>query len=116
MSEMDNIRAAHSDRNSDDDEPPTPPCVMAPAPMPEHQVPTGTDGLPTDKAQRNFTDPQSRIMKTGDGFIQGYNAQAVVDESNQIIVAQDVSNQSPAAEHFVPILDRAIANCGAVPQ
>jgi transposase len=113
--EMDNIRAARKD-DSDDDEPPTPPLCVNPEPMPEHQVPVGSDGAPTAKAQRNFTDPQSRIMKTGDGFVQGYNAQAVVDEAHQIIVAQDVSNQSPDAEHFVPMLDRAIANCGAVPE
>ena len=113
--EMNNIRAAHSD-DSDDDEPPAVPCQVNPEPMPEHQVPTGSDGAPTEKAQRNFTDPQSRIMKTGDGFVQGYNAQAVVDEAHQIIVAADVSNQSPDAEHFVPMLDRAIANCGAVPE
>ena len=34
------------------------------------------EAKPSDKAQRNFTDPQSRILKTQDGFIQGYNAQA----------------------------------------
>ena len=34
---------------------------------------------PDPKAQKNFTDPESRIMKTKDGFIQGYNAQAAVD-------------------------------------
>lgn len=115
LSEMNNIRAARSD-DSDDDEPPAPPCQVNPEPMPKHQVPTGSCGAPTEKAQRNFTDPQSRIMKTGDGFVQGYNAQAVVDEAHQIIVAVDVSNQSPDAEHFVPMLDRAIANCGAVPK
>ena len=115
LSEMDNIRAAHSD-DGDDDEPPAPPCNVNPEPMPEHQVPTRSDGTPTEKAQRNFTDPQSRIMKTGDGFVQGYNAQAVVDEAHQIIVAVDVSNQSPDAEHFIPMLDRTIKNCGAVPE
>ena len=43
---------------------------------------------PDGKAQRNFTDPQSRILKTKDGYIQGYNAQAAVDGGHQIIVAQ----------------------------
>ncbi|WAH44468.1 IS1182 family transposase [Alicyclobacillus fastidiosus] len=47
-------------------------------------------GVPEDKAQRNFTDPESRIMKSKDGFIQAYNVQAVVDEEYQIIVATDV--------------------------
>lgn len=36
-------------------------------------------GTPKDKARRNFTDPESRIMRAKDGFIQGYNAQAAVD-------------------------------------
>ncbi|MFG3594451.1 transposase [Bradyrhizobium sp. RDI18] len=43
---------------------------------------------PDGKAQRNFTDPESRILKTKDGYIQGYNAQAAVDGAHQIIVAQ----------------------------
>ncbi|MGY2932073.1 hypothetical protein ACVWZ6_001675 [Bradyrhizobium sp. GM6.1] len=42
---------------------------------------------PSDKAQRNFTDPDSRVMPTKNGFIQGYNAQAAVDGAHQIIVA-----------------------------
>ena len=45
--------------------------------------------VPEDNAQRNFTDPESRIMKTKDGFIQGYNAQAAVDAEHQIIVSCD---------------------------
>ena len=48
---------------------------------------------PTAKMQRNFTDPASRIMKTSNGFIQGYNVQAVVDEAHQVIVATRVSNK-----------------------
>jgi hypothetical protein len=46
---------------------------------------------PDAKAQKNFTDPQSRIMKSKDGFVQAYNAQAAVDAEAQIIVAQDVT-------------------------
>ena len=46
---------------------------------------------PAPKAQRNFTDPDSKIQKTADGFIQGYNAQAAVDAHAQVIVAQDVT-------------------------
>ncbi|MGH8649865.1 MAG: transposase, partial [Burkholderiales bacterium] len=46
---------------------------------------------PTDKAQRNFTDPESKIQKTNDGFIQGYNAQAAVDGEAQIIVAHGLT-------------------------
>ena len=54
-------------------------------------------------------------MKTGDGFVQGYNAQIVVDEAHQIIVAQALSNQSPDAEYLVPLIDQARANCGSAP-
>src|SRR6478736_5070273 len=50
------------------------------------KTPTKTE--PDGKAQRNFTDPESRILKTKDGYIQGYNAQAAVDGAHQIIVAQ----------------------------
>ena len=112
--EMNNIRAASKDNDSDE-EPPVAPASSSPEPMPQHQVPTNEDGTPTDKAQRNFTDAESRIMKTSAGFEQGYNAQAVVDEEHQIIVAVGVSNQSPDAEHFIPMLDRVVDNMGAAP-
>ena len=83
--------------------------------LPVNRPPTQKDGTPTDKAQRNFTDPESRIMKTNDGFIQGYNGQAVVDEANQIIIAHGLSNQSPDPQYFEAMLTRAIANAGAAP-
>ena len=51
---------------------------------------------PDAKAQKNFTDPQSRIMKSKDGFVQAYNAQIAVDAEAQIIVAQDVLRPSAA--------------------
>jgi transposase len=96
-------------KRDSDDEPP------GPTPLPEHRVPTEKDGTPTPKAQRNFTDAQSRIQKTKDGFIQGYNAQAAVDEEHQIIVAQALTNQPPDVEHFVPLLEQVVENCGGVP-
>jgi len=49
---------------------------------------------PEPKAQRNFTDPESRILKTKDGYIQGYNAQAAVDAHAQIIVAHTLGNMA----------------------
>jgi len=70
---------------------------------------------PEDKAQRNFTDPESRIQKTKDGFIQGYNAQAAVDHANQIIVACDVGPSSADNPQLVPMVDQIAANTGAVP-
>jgi len=111
--EINNVRAAHKNDDSDDEPPPS---VSMPEELPHHQVPTQKDGTPTDKAQRNFTDAESRIMKTNGGFEQGYNAQAVVDEEYQIIVAQGVSNQSPDAQHFIPMLDRVVENLGAPPK
>jgi transposase len=111
LTEMNNARASRG--SDDEDQTPRPPVL--PEPMPSHQVPTTKTGEPTDKAQRNMTDAQSRIVKTPDGFMQGYNGQAVVDAEHQIIVAQDVSNQSPDAEHFIPMLDRTVANCGRPP-
>ncbi len=83
--------------------------------LPRNRPPAQKDGTATDKAQRNFTDPESRIMKTNDGFIQGYNGQAVVDEAHQIIIAHGLSNQSPDSQYFESMLTRAIANAGAVP-
>jgi hypothetical protein len=49
-------------------------------------------GVPEPKAQDNFTDPDSRIMKTSTGFEQCFNAQTAVDASAQIIVAAELSN------------------------
>ena len=53
--------------------------------MPAHRVPSDKDGNPTASAQSNFTDADSRIMKSGGGeYVQGYNCQAAVDAENQI--------------------------------
>ena len=63
-------------------------------------------GTPPDKAQRNFTDPESRIMKTGDGFIQGYNAQAAVDASSQVIVARTLTTSAADVNALVPLVQQ----------
>jgi len=61
------------------------------------------DAEPPDKAQRNFTDPESKIQKTPDGFIQGYNAQlAVAGGPAQIIVAQHVTPAAPDVQQLEP--------------
>ncbi len=65
------------------------------------------DAVPPDKAQRNFTDPEAKIQKTSDGFIQGYNAQVAVDAEAQIIVAQHVTPAAPDVQQLVPVV-RAI--------
>ncbi|HSP18442.1 MAG TPA: IS1182 family transposase, partial [Myxococcaceae bacterium] len=102
------LAEAERDHNDDDEPPPG-----GPTPLPEHRVPHGEDGTPGPKAQRNFTDPDSRIQKTGDGYVQGYNCQAAVDDAHQIIVAEAVTNQPPDAEHLAPMLEQVVENCGA---
>ena len=64
------------------------------------------DGTPHDKAQRNFTDPDSRILWTGNSYLQGYNGQIAVDASSQVIVAQMLCNEQIDAPLLVPMLDR----------
>lgn len=71
----------------------------------EQAVQAGKDpdhATPTPKAQRNFTDPESKIQKTSDGFIQGYNAQAAVDAQAQIIVAQAVTPMAADVGELLP--------------
>jgi transposase len=71
--------------------------------------------VPDPKAQKNFTDPQSRIMKSKDGFVQAYNAQAAVDAEAQIIVAQDVTQSAVDCGQLVPMTDAIEANLGRKP-
>jgi transposase len=78
--------------------------------------PKALDGVPEDKAQRNFTDPESRILKTADGFEQGYNAQAAVDTECQVIVAQDVTDQANDFHQLIPVVDQIAANLGQAPE
>src|ERR1700738_2909368 len=70
---------------------------------------------PEPKAQRNFTDPESRILKTKDGYIQGYNAQAAVDAHAQIIVAHTLGNNGSDQNQFAPLLDAIKTNLGSNP-
>jgi transposase len=79
-----------------------------------HRVPATPEGKPKDKAQRNFTDGDSRIMMRNGVFMQAYNAQAAVSE-DQIIVAHGISNNGGDAEHLVPMLERVRENCGQMP-
>jgi transposase len=71
---------------------------------------------PPDKAQRNFTDPDSRIQKTSDGFIQGYNAQVAVDEVFQVIVAQHVTPSAPDVNELEPVIESIKANLKTTPE
>ena len=71
---------------------------------------------PAPKAQKNFTDPESRIMKSKDGFVQAYNAQAAVDAEAQIIVAQDVTQSPTDRGQLVAMTDAVEANMGRKPE
>ncbi len=86
-----------------------------PMAMPHRQLPTDAAGTPKAQAQRNFTDPESHILKGSGAWIQGYNAQAAVDGDHQVIVAIGVSNQPSDAVHLLPMLERIEANTGQRP-
>lgn len=81
------------DHKNDNDEPPPPPASDLPKAIIKTE-PHPRTGKPQviEKAQRNFTDPDSRILPYQKTFVQGYNAQIAVDSAHQIIVATDVSN------------------------
>ena len=71
---------------------------------------------PPDKTQRNFTDPESKIQKTSDGFIQGYNAQASVDGAHQVIVAQHVTACAADAPELPAAVGMIVETLGTAPQ
>jgi hypothetical protein len=71
---------------------------------------------PPDKAQRNFTDPESKIQKTKDGFIQGYNAQVAVDETFQVIVAQHVTPMAADVNQLQPAVESVERALNSRPQ
>ena len=62
-------------------------------------------GKPEDSEQRNFTDPDSRIMKTPNGFQQCYNAQAAVDASSQVIVGHGLTQSATDRGQLIPLVD-----------
>jgi transposase len=95
---------------------PDPLISVDPLAMPSRNLPTNAAGDPKGNAQRNFTDPDSHILKGGDGWIQCYNCQAAVDGDHQIIVAVGVSNQASDAPHLEPMLERIVANTGQLPK
>jgi len=79
-------------------------------PHPDDEAPA-----PKATAQRNFTDPDSKIMKTSDGsFHQCFNGQAVVDEHAQVIVSAGASNQAPDCPQLEDALDQLADNLEAV--
>jgi hypothetical protein len=71
---------------------------------------------PKDKDQYNFTDPESRIMKGGDGFVQAYNAQAAVESTLQLIVGQTVTQAANDKEQLLPMMDVVEQQSGQRPK
>lgn len=73
-------------------------------------------GVPSDDAQDNFTDPESRIMKTSSGFDQCYNGQLAVDEASQMIIATGLTNCAADNAELLPLIDQAHATLGEPPR
>jgi transposase len=69
-------------------------------------------GKPPAKAQRNFTDPDSRILRDRKTYVQGYNCQAAVDSKAQVIVARGVAAEQQDQYQLMPMLDQLRKNMG----
>jgi transposase len=69
---------------------------------------------PDPKAQYNFTDPESRIMKGPDGFVQAYNAQVAVNE-DQLIIGQAVTQETNDKKQLLPMITTIEAQSGETP-
>ena len=76
----------------------------------------GEEAKPGDKKQYNFTDPESRIMKGNDGFIQGYNCQAAVEAEFQLIVGQTVTPQANDKQQLPPMVELIEEQAGQSPE
>src|SRR6185437_4582467 len=80
------------------------------------KTPTPPKQEPEGKTQRNFTDPESRVLLTKDGSIQGYNAQAAVDAEAQIIVAHGLTQSMSDQDQLVALVDGIKKNLGRKPK
>ena len=74
------------------------------------------EAKPEDKAQRNSADPESRLMKTKDGFGQCYNGQIVVDADNRIIVAHGLTAEGSDRKQLEPMIEAMEASAGELPE
>jgi transposase len=114
------LRAAKAALEAEATKAEVPPEDAEPGPssgMTDHGRPArAPDGGPPARAQRNFTDPDSRVMKTRDGFVQGYNGQLAVDAAHQIIVAQRLTTNGSDQAGLVPLLEAATAALGRKPR
>jgi transposase len=80
------------------------------------QVPDPKEAKPEPKAQKNFTDPESRIMPDKGGFSQAYNAQIAVDAEAQIIVATGVTQQTNDKQQLPVMLEKVKGNLEKLPE
>jgi transposase len=74
------------------------------------------EARPTKKAQYNFTDPESRMLKGPDGFLQGYNTQIAVEPVFQLIVGQRVTQAANDKQQMVPLIEAIEEQCGQKPK
>ena len=74
------------------------------------------DGGPPAGAQRNFSDPDSRILKSRDGFVQGYNAQVAVDGYRQVITAHRLTTDGADYGALATLVEDTIGRCGRTPK
>lgn len=82
------------------------------------RVPDPEAAKPGPREQKNFTDPESRIMMDGatKSFVQAYNAQAAVDSGSQVIVAASLTQEANDKRQLRPLLAQIAANLGALPR
>jgi len=73
-------------------------------------------GIPEQKAQRNFTDPESRLLRVGDTYVQGYNCQAAVDAQSQVVVGQRVGGCQDDQRAFLVVVDEIETELGQRPR
>lgn len=73
-------------------------------------------GEPPEKKQDNFTDPESRIMKTSSGFEQCYNGQLAVESESRLIIANKVTQSAADHDELLPVLEEVRSNLGQLPQ
>jgi transposase len=75
----------------------------------------GAEAKPESKAQYNFTDPESRILKGSDGFVQGYNTQVAVEPLYQLVVGQSVTQDANDKKQVVPLIEAIEEQSGQKP-
>src|ERR1700730_2028843 len=76
----------------------------------------GKGAEPEPKAKYNFTDPESRILKGSDGFVQGYNTQVAVEPIFQLIVGQAVTQAANDKQQVEPLVEAVEEQSGQKPQ